>query len=112
GVHAADVDDDAAALLQGRKRGLDEQEWRAQVQVELAVELLGREVADGRAARVRGAVDQDVDPPERLERPLDEALAVLDPGEVALFLDPGRPPLPDERLAVRPRAAAQHDPPP
>ena len=72
-----EVDDPAARLAQQRDRGLRDEEESAQVDADLEVEVLGREVLDVAGDADPGRVDEDVEPAEPLAVRRDEPRAVL-----------------------------------
>ena len=84
--HAMDirqVDDQAAALAQGRGGRLRQEQRGPQVGADEIVELRRRDRADRGGHEARRVVDQDVEPPEPRQRAVDERLQALDDEQIA-----------------------------
>ena len=86
--HGSDVDDLAARAVLRRpaghvpRDGLAEEEQNLQVHIHHRVPVLLREIERILAPDDPGIVDQNVDPPQRVDRLVDDPLARLDGGKV------------------------------
>ena len=72
GVDVDDVDDAAVLLPQLRRRRLRQEQRRLEIGADEVVPLLFRDLAHRRRIEARRVVDQRVEPPELLDRGLDE----------------------------------------
>ena len=72
---SADVEDEALALAEFGRRGLGEEERRAQVRADQVVELVRRDGTDRRRIERGRIVDEDVEPSEGADDCRDQRLA-------------------------------------